>query len=287
MFEEGRNFRLLSILALPYAMSVALAWALGYWRTFAINPFEYAGPAEIASLSAYALMASLSALIISGFLTKMLIQGPGERALDALIKKRVDQKIGTLPELPEAGDCGPEELANYQDQIDQFGESLRRFELRQFFKRLLVAFSVVLAALLAYLQQSHVWLGVFAFSPVIAFFVADPIPEKVKDALSRSAAAEIVLCIMLSLPMVSFLYGAQKAFQIKDGQGTMLLFEGKNGDQLGALYVGRMGDHIFTFNVCSEYVEVKKDNELPGGFKLAPNAKTQCSEAQQGAAADR
>lgn len=287
MFDEGRSLRLFSILALPYAMSVALAWALGYWRTFGINPFEYAGPAEIASLSAYALMASLSALVIAGFLTKMLIQGPSERALDAWIEKRVDQKIGTLPEFPEENDIGPEELADYRDQIDQVGENLRRFELWQFFKRLLVAFAVVLAALLAYQQQSHVWLGVFAFSPVIAFFVADPIPEKVKDALSRSAAAEIVLCIMLSLPMVSFLYGAQRAFQIKDGQGTMLLFEGTSNERLGALYVGRMGDHIFTFNVCSEYVEVKKDDELPGGFKLAPNAKTQCSEAQQGAAAER
>ena len=288
MFEEERSLRGLSFLSVPYALSVALAWALGYWRTFGVNPFEYAGPAEIASLSAYALVASLSALVVSIFLTQMFLQGPGGRALHKWVDNKVEKEFGALPELPSVDDCEPEELDEYQNKVNEFRDKLRRAEMWRFLKRLVVTLTLIFAVFSSYFQQSYIWLGIFAFSPIAVFILADPLPEKVKDALSRNVTAEIVLCFMLSLPVVSFLYGAQKAFNIMDGKGAMLLFEGESGEQLGGLYMGRLGDYMFTFNVCSEYVEVRKDDELPE-FKLVPNAVTQCSrssEAPQGFADD-
>lgn len=289
VFQEGRIFKVLSLLAVPYVMSVTIAWALGYWRTFGVNPFEYAEPTEIASLSAYALVASLSVLVIAAFLARMFIQGPVERALDTWIENRIDRKLGAVPQPPSGVDCEPEKLADYRKKINDFDENLRRMQLWLFLRRVFVAFGAILAAYLAYLQQSQIWLGVFVISPVVAVLAADPIPEKIKDALSRNVTAEIMLCVMLSLPVISFLYGAQKAFQIRDGAGTMFLFDGEDEEQFGALYVGRMGDFIFTFNVCSKYLEVKNGDKF-SEFNLVPHAVVQCSEsmaAQQGAAADR
>lgn len=276
MFEEERNLRSLYFLSVPYTLSVALAWALGYWRTFGINPFEYAGPAEIASLSAYALVASLSVLVVSIFFTQMFLQGPVGRALDKWIQNKVDEEFGAVPEPPSVDDCQPEELDEYQEKVNEFRNKLLRAELWQFLRRLVVTLALVFAIFSSYFQQSYIWLGIFAFSPIVVFILADPLPEKVKDALSRNVTAEIVLCFMLSLPMVSFLYGAQKSFSIMDGKGSMLLFDGESGEQLGGLYMGRLSDYIFTFNVCSGYVEVRKDDELPE-FKLVPSAVTQCS----------
>ncbi|WP_141440762.1 hypothetical protein [Vreelandella titanicae] len=281
MFDQERGLKILSVLALPYAMSVALGWSLGYWKSFGINPFEYAGPAEIVSLSAYALAASLTTFVITLFIMRMFMQCPGVHSLRTWFYSRFEKSIGPMPELPSEENFTSERIEDYDKKIEIVKNNLRMVEARIFAIRLLIVIAAILAAFFAYFKQSPVLLGMFALTPVFFFLAADPLPEWIKEALSQNVMAEIALCIVISLPVVAFLYGAQKAFQIMEGQGSMLLFDVEELDvQKGGIYVGRMGGHIFTYDICSTYVEVKKDDVL-SSFKLVSNAIVQCDDGSK------
>lgn len=278
MVEKSRVFNIASVLAFPYTMSVALGWMLGFWQSFGVNPFEYAGPSGIASISAYAFAASLSTLLVTGLLTYILLKSPAGTALNNWIDNRFERMLGPVPKLPPEDGCKPEELADYCKTVSDLNRKLRKRLAKMIMVRSLIAFVFVLSAYTAYLQKSPILLGILAVSSIFFFLLVDPIPEWIKDAFSRSAAAEIVLCVMIALPVTAFLHGAQKAFQIKEGKGAMLLFgTATQGTQKGGVYVGRIGSHVFTYNICSKRTDIIKDDELPR-FRLVSNALAQCFE---------
>ena len=287
--EQAGNYKILSLLTIPYIISVGLGWALGYWRSFGINPFEYAGPAEIASLSAYALGASASTLAITLLLLRMFFDGPHGRSIDNWIGKWGKEKMGPDPgPVPEA-ESDSETLAIYQDKLFAFQRNLRRAEKKIFLYRVGFVMASFMAAYLAYVKQSPVWLGVFAVSPVFALVVADPIPEWIMAIFPKGSSVDIALCLMMGLPIVAFLYGAQGAFRIKEGQGALILYDGmKIGTQSSSVYVGRLGSHLFIYDVCAERVSVRESTELTE-FSLVPKTVVECSEppkAQPSAAGD-
>lgn len=279
--EHTGNYKILSLLTIPYIISVGIGWALGYWRSFGINPFEYAGPAEIASLSAYALGASMSTLAISFLLLRMFLDGPHGRGFDNWIGKWVKEKMGPNPgPVPREG-SDSETLTIYQNKLSAFERKLRRAEKKLFLFRFGFVMASFMAAYFAYVTQSPFWLGAFAVSPVMALVVADPIPEWIKAILPKGSSADIVLCFMIGFPIVAFLFGAQGAYRVKEGKGDLILYGiEEKAAQRGSVYVGRLGTYLFTYDVCGERVNVRKDNELKS-FSLVPNAMADCSESSE------
>ncbi|MGP8289638.1 hypothetical protein ACT3OH_05155 [Vreelandella zhanjiangensis] len=278
MVEKEQHLKFLSFLALPYALSVALGWSLGFWQTFGINPFEYAGPAELISLSAYALAASLSVALVIFFFMPVFMDYPGLSSLPKWFEKRFHKRIGAMPELPSEEDFTHDKMESYDKEMEKFKKRLRRIGFELFATRFLIMIIILAIAIFSYYKKSSLLLSIFALSPITFLIVADPLPKWIKESLANNNLAEIILCIMISFPAVAFIYGAQKAFEIQEGKGAMLLFDVKEENmQKGGIYIGRMGDHIFTYDVCSTFVEVKKDDELPQ-FKLVSNAIVKCDD---------
>jgi hypothetical protein len=222
----------LTAVVVPYGTGLSLAYLIGYWSPFGVNPLEYVGLSDIFRLALRPMLYSLAGIVVGFALSH----------------------IGPAIAIPPGGGADT-----------RFG---RWFNRNKTFIAATYAGAVVLAFQFL-LPKEDRWLALgFLLMP---FALALETLQIVREVVPQHGLRSFLLALVVVLPPVAYWHGGQAAREIRAGKAEYAIdaarlpreLELRSTRRNPILYVGRLGNHFAIYETLSRQLVLVPVEKIP------------------------